>query len=115
MTYLLLVLTVLLSAFPIYWMFVIATSTDASWPTCRRADARRPAHQEPAEVFTTRLLRKSLVNSVIVSTVVTVSVLFFCSVAGFAFAKLRFRGSRMLMVMVILTLPCSSASSRSTS
>ena len=30
--------------------------------------------------------------------------LFFCSLAGFAFAKLRFRGSNALMIVVILTL-----------
>jgi cellobiose transport system permease protein len=36
--------------------------------------------------------------------VVTVSVLLFCSLAGFAFAKLRFRGRHPLMVFVILTL-----------
>ena len=35
---------------------------------------------------------------------VTASVLFFCSLAGFAFAKLRFQGSNALMVIVILTL-----------
>ncbi len=35
---------------------------------------------------------------------VTASVLFFCSLAGFAFAKLRFRGSRALMLFVVLTL-----------
>ena len=32
------------------------------------------------------------------------STLFFCSLAGFAFAKLRFKGSNALMVVVILTL-----------
>ena len=34
-----------------------------------------------------------LVNSLIVSHVVTVSVVFFSTLAGFAFAKLRFRGA----------------------
>ncbi len=38
----------------------------------------------------------------------TASVLFFCSLAGFAFAKLRFRGRNVLMVIVViltLTVP----------
>lgn len=106
-TYLLLGLTFLLSIYPIYWMFVIATSTDA-------ALAEIPPKFLPGGEFMKNLdevfslqdvyFAESLVNSVIVSTVVTVSVLFFCSVAGFAFAKLRFRGSRILMVMVVLTL-----------
>ena len=32
------------------------------------------------------------------------SVVFFCTLAGFAFAKLRFRGSTALLVFVIVTL-----------
>ena len=47
---------------------------------------------------------KSLVNSLLVASIVTVSVLFFCSLAGFAFAKLRFRGRNVLMVVLIATL-----------
>jgi cellobiose transport system permease protein len=106
-TYLFLVVVIALSAFPLYWMFVIATSTDA-------ALADIPPAMAPGGQFATNVREvlslsevyfvTSLVNSFIVATVVTVSVLFFCSVAGFAFAKLRFRGSNALMVIVILTL-----------
>ena len=46
----------------------------------------------------------SLINSFIVAAVVTVSTLFFCSLAGFAFAKLRFPARNALMFVVILTL-----------
>ena len=47
--------------------------------------------------------RRSL-NSVIVSGVITVSVVFFSTLAGYAFAKLRFRGRDGLMIFVIATL-----------
>ncbi|MFJ8577447.1 carbohydrate ABC transporter permease [Micromonospora sp. NPDC093277] len=106
-TYLLLAATFLLGAFPLYWMFVIATSTD-------EALAKLPPAVVPSNQFLINLdevfslqdvyFAASLVNSVIVSTVVTASVLFFCSLAGFAFAKLRFKGSNALMLFVILTL-----------
>jgi cellobiose transport system permease protein len=106
-TYLALILVLGFSAFPLYWMFVIATSTD-------EAVSSIPPTVIPGgefvnnlhEVFTMQQVyfAASLINSVIVSTVVTVSILFFCSLAGFAFAKLRFRGSNALMVVVILTL-----------
>jgi cellobiose transport system permease protein len=58
------------------------------------------------EVFTLQevYFAASLINSVIVAGVVTASTLFFCSLAGFAFAKLRFRARNALMVVVILTL-----------
>lgn len=106
-TYLALTLVLGFSAFPLYWMFVIATSTD-------EAVSSIPPTVVPGgelltnlrEVFTMQdvYFLASLINSVIVSTVVTVSILFFCSLAGFAFAKLRFRGRNALMVVVILTL-----------
>jgi cellobiose transport system permease protein len=106
-TYVFLTAVIALSAFPLYWMFVIATSDDA-------ALAEIPPAIVPGNQFATNVREvfsmqdvyfvTSLQNSVIVSTVVTVSVLLFCSLAGFAFAKLRFRGSNALMVSVILTL-----------
>jgi cellobiose transport system permease protein len=106
-TYLGLGAVMVLSAFPLYWMFVIATSTD-------EAVSAIPPTEVPGgelvtnlrEVFTLQevYFAASLINSVIVAGVVTASTLFFCSLAGFAFAKLRFRARNALMVVVILTL-----------
>jgi len=45
-----------------------------------------------------------LVNSAIVATVITVSTVFFASLAGFAFAKLRFRGANVLLLLIIATM-----------
>ncbi|MGW0503600.1 carbohydrate ABC transporter permease [Micromonospora sp. NPDC003241] len=106
-TYLFLAVTTLFAAFPLYWMFVIATSTDEA--TAQLPPAVVPSDQflvNLNEVFTLQdvYFAASLVNSVIVATTVTAAVLFFCSLAGFAFAKLQFRGSRPLMLFVILTL-----------
>ena len=47
---------------------------------------------------------KGLVNSAIVATTITFSVVVFSSLAGFAFAKLRFRGRNLLLVTVLLTM-----------
>jgi cellobiose transport system permease protein len=106
-TYLALAAVMAVSAFPLYWMFVIATSTD-------EAVSSIPPTVVPGgelltnlrEVFTMQdvYFTASLINSVIVAGVVTLSTLFFCSLAGFAFAKLRFRARNALMVVVILTL-----------
>lgn len=106
-TYLFLTAVFAISAFPLYWMFVISTSTDAA--LAELPPAFVPSDQLMAnlrDVFSRDdvYFATSVANSFIVSTVVTVSVLFFCSVAGFAFAKLRFRGRNALMVIVILTL-----------
>ena len=45
-----------------------------------------------------------MLNSLLVSSIITVSVLTFSALAGFAFAKLRFRGQGGLMVFVVATL-----------
>jgi cellobiose transport system permease protein len=105
--YVFLLLVVLLSAFPLYWMFVISTSDDA-------ALAQIPPKVVPGDQFGTNLrevfsmqdvyFTASLINSAIVSSVVTFSVLLFCSLAGFSFAKLRFRGRNALMIIIVLTL-----------
>jgi cellobiose transport system permease protein len=106
-TYLALTAVLVVSAFPLYWMFVIATSTD-------EAVSSIPPTVTPSgelmnnlrEVFSLQQVyfAASLINSVIVASVITASTLFFCSLAGFAFAKLRFKGRNALMVVVILTL-----------
>lgn len=106
-TYLALSAFLAVSAFPLYWMFVIATSTD-------EAVSQTPPSLVPGDQLLTNLrevftmqdvyFTASLINSFIVAGVVTVSTLFFCSLAGFAFAKLRFGGRDPLMVVVILTL-----------
>ena len=45
-----------------------------------------------------------MINSAIVASVVTASVVFFSALAGFAFAKLSFRGRKLLFVVVVATL-----------
>jgi len=107
LTYVMLVLTMLLSAFPLYWMFVVGSSTDEEL-------AKLPPSVVPSTHFSDNVhqvfdqenafFADSLVNSLIVAVVITVSVLFFCSLAGFAFAKLRFPGRDALMVLLIATM-----------
>lgn len=105
--YLALIAIIAFSAFPLYWMFVIATSTDA-------ALAKLPPAIVPGNQFMVNLNKVfsfqnvyftlSLINSFIASTVIMISQLFFCSLAGYAFAKLRFKGSNALMVIIVLAL-----------
>ncbi|MGO1550390.1 MAG: carbohydrate ABC transporter permease, partial [Nesterenkonia sp.] len=47
---------------------------------------------------------RATMNSIIVSTVTAFSVVIFSTLAGYAFAKLRFRGSGPLLVFVIATM-----------
>ncbi len=102
-----LVIILILSAFPIYWTFTIASQTNEmvgqSPPPFLPggyflANARR--------VFDTVDFGKAMVNSFIVASSITVSTLIFCSMAGFAFAKLAFRGRNALLLVVLATMMC---------
>lgn len=93
------------SAYPLWWSFV-AGSSDSSVLTLPYPPLL-PGGQfwaNAAEVFDTIDFWKALVNSVIVSSAITISVIFFSTLAGYAFAKLRFRGQNGLLLFVILTL-----------
>ncbi|HEY0697576.1 MAG TPA: carbohydrate ABC transporter permease [Micromonospora sp.] len=107
LVYATLLLAGLISVFPIYWMFVVATrSSDAM--------GQVPPPVTPGGNLGTnvgRLLDNTdahfltgMLNSAIVAGSVTVSVVLFSSLAGFAFAKLRFRGRNALLLVIIGTM-----------
>jgi cellobiose transport system permease protein len=107
LTYVTLIAALALSIFPIYWMIVVATRTNdvvadvppPVLPGGRFADNVGRVFDNPEAYFA-----KGLVNSFIVAGSVTVSTVFFASLAGFAFAKLRFRGRNALLLTVIATM-----------
>ena len=93
------------SAFPLWWSFVIGSRQASDINLV-------PVALIPGPNFITNVLKafetvdfaKALLNSVIISGVITVSVVFFSTLAGYAFAKLRFRGRNGLLVAVIITM-----------
>ncbi|WP_188197175.1 carbohydrate ABC transporter permease [Nonomuraea sp. SYSU D8015] len=104
-TYLLLGLAVFACLFPLYWMFVVA-STDSATAT------QMPPEIVPGGnffhlaglVLETVPFVSSMVNSLIVAGAIGVGHAVLCSLAGFAFAKLRFRGRNALFLIVVLTM-----------
>jgi len=106
-TYAVLILTLLVFAFPLYWMFVVSSGTDAE--LAKSPPGVLPGshlHENISNVFHQDgvYFTKSLRNSFYVSTIVTAAVLFFCSLAGFAFSKLKFKGRSALLAVVLATL-----------
>ena len=121
--YVFLVVAILVSAFPIYWMFVISSGTDQTLahvpPDVIPKSFANLSHNvqmvlgltseqvsgaSSGRTYTAADFTNAFVNSILVTTIVTAGMLFFCSLAGFAFAKLRFKGRDPLMVIVLLTL-----------
>ncbi|MEU9737980.1 carbohydrate ABC transporter permease [Micromonospora chersina] len=107
LTYLALGLTALMSIFPIYWMFVVASRTsDAMGQVPPPLTPGGNLGANIARLFdnTDAYFLAGLVNSAIVAGTVTVSVVFFSTLAGFAFAKLRFRGRNALLLVIVATM-----------
>ncbi len=108
-TYLVLVVVAASSAFPLYWSLVVASHDNS-------AIAEYPPVLTPGDQLLHNIGRvfnsgevnisfwTALANSALVAGVVAVSVVFFSALAGFAFAKLSFRGSKALMLTVVATM-----------
>ncbi|WP_141576650.1 carbohydrate ABC transporter permease [Actinomadura sp. WMMA1423] len=105
LTHLTLIGVAFFSAFPIYWSVIVASqdnSAMAEVPPPLVPGGNLPANI--AKVFDTAPFALALLNSLIVSGSITLSVVFFSTLAGFAFAKLRFRGRNLLLGLTIGTM-----------
>lgn len=111
-THALLLVGLVISVFPFYWMIVMATNTTS--------DIYRVP---PKLIFGGQLLAniskvlqsidffRNFLNTLFVASIVTVLVLFFCSIAGFTFAKFEFPGKSVLFGILLGTMILPSASS----
>jgi cellobiose transport system permease protein len=104
-THLLLLIGLVISVFPFYWMIVMATNTTSD------------IYRVPPKVIfggqlianITKVLQsidffRNFLNTLSVAVIVTVLVLFFCSIAGFTFAKFDFPGKNVLFGILLATM-----------
>ncbi|MFL0564994.1 carbohydrate ABC transporter permease [Microbacterium sp. 179-I 1D1 NHS] len=93
--------------FPYYWSFLIGSGDqftindpNMSWiPGANFVTNALSVMNDPAVNFWLALW-----NSVFSSTLIAASVVVFSTLAGWAFAKLRFRGSKFLLAFVVATM-----------
>ncbi|MFB7405698.1 MULTISPECIES: carbohydrate ABC transporter permease [unclassified Streptomyces] len=105
LTYVLLVAAAFVSLFPLYWNVVAASHTGE-----RVVEA--PAPLLPGDRLLDNLsfawnqvdMGEALINTTIVASLVALSTVLFSTLAGFAFAKLPFRGRGMLLSLVVATM-----------
>ncbi|MEU9131086.1 carbohydrate ABC transporter permease [Kitasatospora sp. NPDC048540] len=104
-TYLVLGLAAVVSLFPLYWTFVAATSTGD-----RVAQSPPPLvpggelWNNVRTVWDQADMGTALLNSTVVAGCVALSTVLFATLAGFAFAKLAFRGRGALLSLVVATM-----------
>ena len=108
MNYVLLGIVVLIGILPIYYTLVIGSSDPVAiaqkalpqvFPDASLFDNFKRVIDADAFSFW-----KAVWNSVVIAVVVSASTVLFSTLAGFAFAKLRFPGRRGLLVFVIATM-----------
>ena len=104
-SYLILMLVTVVSVFPLYYTIVMASHTNAEMaaptPPLLPGGSLIGNIGKALELAP---LNKGLINSLIVASCVTVGTVAFCTLAGFAFAKLRFRGRNVLLGLCIATM-----------
>lgn len=106
-TYGVLALVLVISAYPLYFAVLLASS-DAV--TIAQNPIPSLVPQGNLAVNLGRVLDadiqfwKAFTNSVVIASVTAFSVVFFSTLAGFSFSKLRFRGRYVLLVFVIATM-----------
>ncbi|AGX04734.1 MULTISPECIES: carbohydrate ABC transporter permease [Bacillaceae] len=103
--YLFLSIASLVSLFPFYWMFVMATSPSSAYNTI-------PPTLTPGNLLVDNFKKvlsnidffNAMWNSFIICVVVTLVVLAISSLAGFAFAKFKFPGKNILFISILVTM-----------
>ena len=107
MTRIVLAVTLVISAFPLYYMIVIAsrTNTEATdmpppfLPGGKLGENIQRVLSNPDAHYLT-----GLTNSLVIAATVTASVVIISTFAGFAFARLNFKGGKFLLLLVLLTM-----------
>ena len=103
--YVVLTVLALLTAYPFWWMLIAATRRSATIlttpPPFWFGDALLKNYTDLMKAIP---FWRAGFNSLLVAAISTVLVLFFCSLAGFGFAKYDFKGKNALFAIMLATL-----------
>ena len=102
--YFMLGLITFLSIFPFYWMFIVSSNTDAEISKSPPSLVPGPRFLEVAHKVLTAegvYFTKALTNTFLVGIAIAVAQVIFSAIAGFAFAKLHFKGRQFSILFVV--------------
>lgn len=103
--YVFLVIWLVVSIFPFYWLIVSSTlRTNEIFSFPPRLTFGDYLVQNLHSLFTAIPFFGSMFNTAFVSVSNVILTLFFCSLAGFAFAKFNFPGKSLLFVLLLVTM-----------
>ena len=96
---------IIFSLFPFYWMIVMASQDMSALYSVPPVLTFGPNLLDHIKiVFEQTTFLRSFFNSLFISSTSTILVLFFDSLAGFAFAKLKFKGKGFLFAFLLGTM-----------
>ncbi len=100
--YVFLILFVLVSLFPLLWVFKMSIVTKSDlFQSPATTLLAPPISENYNTIFSNPDFRKALLNSAIIAGVTTVICLFFGSIAAYAIARLRFRFKSAVMTTIL--------------
>jgi multiple sugar transport system permease protein len=100
--YVFLFLFVLVSMFPLIWIFKMSIITRAElFAAPPTIVPQNPTGSEYTQIFGDPAFQQALLNSAIIAGVTTVVCLFFGSIAAYAIARLRFRFKSPVMTLIL--------------
>nr|WP_245540046.1 carbohydrate ABC transporter permease [Sediminispirochaeta bajacaliforniensis] len=104
-TFVALIIVVVVSLFPVCWMLLTALKpVSESFSTLGSIIPNKPTFANFPSVMQLFPMGRNFFNSVVVSIVGTATTLFFCSLAGFAFAKFDFPAKNFLFAFLLATM-----------
>lgn len=96
---------VILSMFPFYWLVVMSTRTSSDmFKFPPKMTIGSNLMHNVRNVLDNINFFQGFLNTLFVATIATIAVLFFCSLAGFAFAKFEFPGKKWLFILLLSTM-----------
>ena len=107
LSYLALAAITFLSIFPFYWMFVVSSNTNAEIsksPPSLIPGGRFLIVAEKVMSAEGVYFNTALMNTFIVGISIAVAQVVFSAIAGFAFAKLNFRGRKFFILFIVGTM-----------
>jgi multiple sugar transport system permease protein len=100
--YVFLIVFVLVSVFPLLWVFKMSIVTRAELFTMPPTVVpETPTTSSYATIFGDPAFRRALINSTIIAGVTTLICLFFGSLAAYSIARLRFRFKSLFMTLIL--------------
>lgn len=104
-SYAVLIVTILLFIFPLYYAVSIASQdTPSNQYGVKALIFTGSLGRNMARAFAEIKFGQAFLGTLFVATIVSVSTVFFSTLAGYSFAKLRFRGRKVLLTLVVATM-----------